>query len=339
MTTAEEADPLQPEKRNLRRRRVNLNELSSLSKPKTCRFQFCGVQLSNGDSLKWHYEGHLAQELERLERGVRVKRNRADFPDHSTRRNIRRSAMERIKFRREVRQAIPIRERFNPQQQCHVRCPSCSEDVGEEDQLGPHLDKCLKEVSPSDVSGLEARNDSEVIDVEEVGYEEYEWAGQRRVRVTSLVEGGLRGAGFLTITKGDEDEELDVENDDKEETFGVLQYTDADILLPSPDSDDEGSGSEQDQSILRNAVIFPKCDSANKTDTGDLVKDIQTDKESDVRSATCNVCMDSYVKPLVSVACWHVHCEQCWLRALGVKKLCPQCKVIVGPQDLRKIFL
>ena len=55
--------------------------------------------------------------------------------------------------------------------------------------------------------------------------------------------------------------------------------------------------------------------------------------------SVCNVCMDAYTKPVVSVACWHVHCEQCWLRALGAKKLCPQCKEIVRPRDLRRVYL
>ena len=40
------------------------------------------------------------------------------------------------------------------------------------------------------------------------GFETYTWAGQTRVRATSLVEGGLRGAGFMTITRGDEEGEL-----------------------------------------------------------------------------------------------------------------------------------
>ena len=53
----------------------------------------------------------------------------------------------------------------------------------------------------------------------------------------------------------------------------------------------------------------------------------------------CNVCMDSYTSPHVSITCWHVHCKKCWLQALGAKKLCPQCKAIVTPKDLRKIFL
>ena len=57
------------------------------------------------------------------------------------------------------------------------------------------------------------------------------------------------------------------------------------------------------------------------------------------QSTVCNICLTIYVTPVVSTACWHVHCELCWLRALGAKKLCPQCKVIVQPKDLRKIYL
>lgn len=48
---------------------------------------------------------------------------------------------------------------------------------------------------------------------------------------------------------------------------------------------------------------------------------------------------DSYRKPLVSVKCWHVYCERCWLQALASKKVCPKCKDITSPSDLRKIFL
>ena len=56
----------------------------------------------------------------------------------------------------------------------------------------------------SDVGGEDDSLDVVALD----GFETYTWAGQTRVRATSLVEGGLRGAGFLTITRGDEDAEL-----------------------------------------------------------------------------------------------------------------------------------
>ncbi|XP_051964998.1 E3 ubiquitin-protein ligase RNF220 isoform X1 [Xyrauchen texanus] len=53
----------------------------------------------------------------------------------------------------------------------------------------------------------------------------------------------------------------------------------------------------------------------------------------------CLICMDSYTVPLTSIQCWHVHCEECWLRTLGAKKLCPQCNTITSPGDLRRVYL
>ncbi|XP_038640605.1 E3 ubiquitin-protein ligase Rnf220-like [Scyliorhinus canicula] len=53
----------------------------------------------------------------------------------------------------------------------------------------------------------------------------------------------------------------------------------------------------------------------------------------------CHVCMGSYSVPLASIHCWHIHCEECWLRALGSKKLCPQCNTVTSPGDLRRIYL
>ncbi|KAG8441484.1 hypothetical protein GDO86_007012 [Hymenochirus boettgeri] len=54
---------------------------------------------------------------------------------------------------------------------------------------------------------------------------------------------------------------------------------------------------------------------------------------------TCHICLDSYSLPVASIQCWHVHCESCWLRALGTKKLCPQCNTITSPSDLRRVYL
>uniref|UniRef100_A0A182QHG1 RING-type domain-containing protein n=1 Tax=Anopheles farauti TaxID=69004 RepID=A0A182QHG1_9DIPT len=53
----------------------------------------------------------------------------------------------------------------------------------------------------------------------------------------------------------------------------------------------------------------------------------------------CLICMDDFRKPIVSVCCWHVYCEECWLHTLGAKKLCPQCSMITSPTDLRRIYL
>lgn len=169
----------------------------------------------------------------------------------------------------------------------------------------------------------------------------------------------MRGAGFLTITNGDEDEELDVENDVC--IYGEKQYDEKDLILTSADSKEE----EEERNRLRELTIGPSetsnsesddvqnqgddvedrntsCDDSEieKTDFNAQFEKLKKDNEKLQQSVNiCNVCMDVYTIPVVSIGCWHVHCEECWLRALGAKKLCPQCKVITKPQDLRKIYL
>lgn len=53
----------------------------------------------------------------------------------------------------------------------------------------------------------------------------------------------------------------------------------------------------------------------------------------------CLICMDEFRVPVVSICCWHVHCEECWLRTLGARKLCPQCNMITSATDLRRIYM
>ncbi|XP_077500959.1 uncharacterized protein LOC144111507 isoform X2 [Amblyomma americanum] len=72
-----------------------------------------------------------------------------------------------------------------------------------------------------------------------------------------------------------------------------------------------------------------------ETSTG---RDGSTNGDETVRWK-CVVCSGPYTTPLVSVCCWHVHCERCWLQSLGAKRLCPQCDVVTCPSDLRKIHL
>ncbi len=97
--------------RLLRKRRLNLNALSSLSRPLVCHHRHCGVRLKDGESLDWHYQAHLQEELARLDRGVRVKKNPEDFPDRGSRSRVRRAAADRIRFRREAREALPASAR------------------------------------------------------------------------------------------------------------------------------------------------------------------------------------------------------------------------------------
>jgi hypothetical protein len=161
---------------------------------------------------------------------------------------------------------------------------------------------------------------------------------------------------------------LDIENDDirgAEAGLGPTQYTDADVLVP----ESEIGTKEDDERITLTQILLgadsmkqEKCkvEKGNEGTTSNECKDtlyidfesssiaklknnriaeLKRENKSLRQSALCNICLTTYVTPVVSTACWHVHCEQCWLRALGAKKLCPQCKIIVQPKDLRKIYL
>ncbi|XP_072220749.1 E3 ubiquitin-protein ligase RNF220a isoform X7 [Leuresthes tenuis] len=230
------------------------------------------------------------------------------------------------------------------------------------------------------------------------GFEEYEWAGQKRIRATALLEGGFRGTGFATCSikesAADSDADLDVDGDDTLE-YGKAQYTEADIIPCSGAGEDQGEARERE--ALRGAVLnggmpsnritpeFSKWanDEMPSTSNGESSKADpstpssssssscvpRTCKNSEIEKVTeeestattmealkarirelekqilrgdrykCLICMDSYTMPLTSIQCWHVHCEECWLRTLGNKKLCPQCNTITSPGDLRRVYL
>ena len=95
--------------RKLRKRKINLNALSSnLTCPKVCQFSNCGIQLPNSDALEWHYEGHFSQELEKLDK-LKVKKPNPLSTNSSeslvVRRPLRNSVVDRIRFNREKRLA------------------------------------------------------------------------------------------------------------------------------------------------------------------------------------------------------------------------------------------
>uniref|UniRef100_A0A663MD88 E3 ubiquitin-protein ligase RNF220 n=1 Tax=Athene cunicularia TaxID=194338 RepID=A0A663MD88_ATHCN len=194
-------------------------------------------------------------------------------------------------------------------------------------------------------------------------FEEYEWCGQKRIRATTLLEGGFRGSGFIMCSgkeNPDSDADLDVDGDDTLE-YGKPQYTEADVI---PCTGEE-PGEAKEREALRGAVLMPSTSNGESSKQETMQK---TCKNSDIEKITedsavttfealkarvrelerqlsrgdrykCLICMDSYTMPLTSIQCWHVHCEECWLRTLGAKKLCPQCNTITSPGDLRRIYL
>ncbi|XP_035279543.1 E3 ubiquitin-protein ligase RNF220a isoform X3 [Anguilla anguilla] len=322
-------------------------------------------------------------------------------------------------------------------------CPLCSAPLaGTEEEMSRHVEQCLFKRE----GACGADDDSADVDGENgTPFEEYEWCGQKRVRATSLLEGGFRGTGFATCStkeSHDSDADLDVDGDDTLE-YGKAQYTEADIIPCS--GEDQGEARERE--ALRGAVLnggtpsnriaaeFSKwaSDEMPSTSNGESSQQDasasssastqRTCKNSDIEKITedstattlealkarirelekqilrgdrykCLICMrkrfqtgaedknlgpawlqperresakplplsiyclyrgyvvscggrkrtlparrESYTMPLASIQCWHVHCEECWLRTLGNKKLCPQCNTITSPGDLRRVYL
>ncbi|XP_077393568.1 E3 ubiquitin-protein ligase RNF220a isoform X3 [Festucalex cinctus] len=274
-------------------------------------------------------------------------------------------------------------------------CPLCSAPLaGSEEEMSRHVEQCLIQRE-----GVLGDDDSADMDGDSGrGFEEYEWAGQKRIRATALLEGGFRATGFATCSikeSGDSDADLDVDGDDTLE-YGKAQYTEADIIPCSGAGEDQGEARERE--ALRGAVLnggipsnritpeFSKwaSDEMPSTSNGESCKMDpstpssstpstacvpRTCKNSEIEKVTedestattmealkarirelekqilrgdrykCLICMDSYTMPLTSIQCWHVHCEECWLRTLGNKKLCPQCNTITSPGDLRRVYL
>ena len=300
--------------------------------------------------FQWHYEAHYSTELERLNH-IRVKKNTFDFPDRHSRRQVRDATLERI-ARRRTRRLIrnqsnaPITENPELINGNDLTCPVCNLPVTS-DEYSNHVDHCLKNAEPN----LEDQEDEVDVDSVDGLVETYTWAGHTRVRATSLVEGGLRGPGFVSITRSDEDQVLDIEGDgeDEDEKFGAAQYTESDLILPKPETDAEIEDLET-RTNIQEALTGQKSTVASDLEANilekspkktpeEFIKHLQ-EENSDLRTKTmCNICMDSYKTPLVSTVCWHVSCEECWMRALGTKKLCPQCKVIIQPKDLRRIYM
>lgn len=81
-------------------------------------------------------------------------------------------------------------------------CPVCNERIS--DDINLHVELCLKRhernngnSSAANIDGDDDDDDDISIDVEGESYEEYEWAGQTRVRASSLLEGGYSAAGKM----------------------------------------------------------------------------------------------------------------------------------------------
>ncbi|KAI8636761.1 hypothetical protein BD408DRAFT_425614 [Parasitella parasitica] len=266
-------------------------------------------------------------------------------------------------------------------------CFICQQRLyGDLEDINLHIDNCLSHPASNSVEESEQEDMGETEENENTEsrqssqttttWEEYEWAGQVRVRASAMMEGGYGGAGFATTSKievdDDDDQDLDVEDDDAAQ-FGATQYTERDIVVnmdennendsalremvsggsvrtPTLESDQEQgqdfeatvSVSGWDQHLKKESHYTHSTSSPSKKQSSLVIDSLKArihELESASKSSNCLICLENYKTPLTSIVCWHVHCEQCWLHTLGTKKLCPQCQKITTPADLRRIYL
>jgi len=204
----------------------------------------------------------------------------------------------------------------------------------------------------------------------------YTWGEETRIRACTL-ENGYQGVNGERLKKKEQDidGELDI-TEDLDSKFGQAQYSESDLILQK-DEDKENKILRRrvsSQSVTQRPQsnhVYSNTLSNNVNNVTDGKSEVTSDSDSlsyPISSSSvegtsaamiiealkekikhqerliqstysCLICLEQYQIPLVSINCWHVHCERCWRSALGAMKLCPQCKVITSPTDLRKIYL
>ncbi|XP_075146258.1 ring finger protein 220 [Haematobia irritans] len=302
---------------------------------------------------------------------------------------VQRNRQSRMKQRTRKRPTIPEHP-----------CPVCNATFPQ-DEIQQHAEECLRRSNRTENGRSNSDDHSSNDDEGGEEYEEYEWAGQKRIRVSSLLQGGYAAIG-IGQTNGsssashrhnghndDEDEDLNVDEDDTQ-IYGPTQYAENDVISHTV-NDDESDITSYMRRLITTGPVSTNARNTNTTTTNShsinssiINAEINTDvipTPSIALSSTssapslatpdepstpahyqqiidslkaklryyeqqhipgkykCLICLDDYRNPAISVCCWHVHCEQCWLRSLGARKLCPQCNLITTPKDLRRIYM
>lgn len=276
---------------------------------------------------------------------------------------------QKIKNNRQARLKMKSRKRKTEDN----ICPICNKTVLEE--LTTHVDACLRKSEIIGTNGgsgarmADSDDDDASIDVEGgENFEIYEWAGQTRVRTTSsLHQSGSFASTTVRVTNADDtDDELNVDGDETQ-IYGPPQYSERDIIYPiadnrlkdsylrglvmanepvtlkrRPDHPDNSAGEGPSRAHQPTPQHQPTS-SENGQSTDQVIESLKSkvrEYEGFIQNRPkCLICMDDFRKPVVSICCWHVYCEECWLHTLGAKKLCPQCSMITSPTDLRRIYL
>lgn len=150
----------------------------------------CSVTLRDNE-LETHLDSEL-DKLSKLSNNIKHKKCPKVQASNSTNANSSCASTavgkgwetyQKVKANRQIRQKSKSKKRKTDE----VTCPICNKTTLEDITL--HVEMCLQQTEKGNNSSSEDEN----IDVE--GFEEYEWAGQTRIRASSLLEGGYANTG------------------------------------------------------------------------------------------------------------------------------------------------
>ncbi|XP_060710948.1 E3 ubiquitin-protein ligase RNF220-like [Hemiscyllium ocellatum] len=296
------------------------------------RCPLCQEELKRGD-----LQQHLQHELERL---TAVNPScEEDHPKESTSLLLMQSPP--IKEEMESPSGSPV----STDQSHHLERQQTFQQVkiNRESRLNARVKRC-KRIRPSDEDQIDGPYSKEprFLDTEEESpsgthYVEYAWHSLGRNSTPHIL--GLRGSSSYTtqsLTSRDSDGDLDTDGDEPP-IFTKFKCSAAD----GPNGQAQKLMEAEDRCL--DSVVMRMV---NPEDDGDMTSEILKARISELthkllqrETYRCHVCTGSYSVPLASIQCWHIHCEACWLRTLGSRKLCPQCNTITSPSDLRRIYL
>ncbi|XP_073966665.1 ring finger protein 220 isoform X2 [Choristoneura fumiferana] len=244
-------------------------------------------------------------------------------------------------------------------------CPVCACTLPTS-RLQRHALRCLKRTGAAmDEDVPDTSSEDESIDVENdepSGFgAEYQWCGEWRVRASALTAEAAHGA--VCVRRASNDQALVVDGDEDTELYGPPQYSpsriapDAQITPVEERQTDEpvreGERGESSESRLNaeihtnfteplapskhNGLVEASAETRIQA-LKERIRDLEK-KQNSASEAKCLICLGCYTSPTVSIQCWHVYCEVCWLESLRAKKICPQCNAITTAQHLRRIYM
>ncbi|XP_059047320.1 E3 ubiquitin-protein ligase RNF220 [Achroia grisella] len=235
-------------------------------------------------------------------------------------------------------------------------CPVCNTTLPTS-RLQRHALRCLKRtgaVVDEDVPDTSSEDES--IDVENDEPSggsfgaEYQWCGEWRIRAAALQP---RPAASSQQRAGSTDRALVVDGDEDTELYGPPQYSpsriDPNVEIepiednhtdaPTTNSTDATERQENNEPVHHkpNGLVEASAETRIQA-LKSRIQELET-KQNGASEAKCLICLGGYTSPAVSIQCWHVYCEVCWLQSLRAKKICPQCNAITTTDHLRRIYM